>query len=68
MYEFIASDGSGQVRAFWWNQIYLNKVFHRGARVILYGQWKWNRYKNPFEVENPEYEMLQEEDDDLMQR
>jgi ATP-dependent DNA helicase RecG len=65
MYEFIASDGSGQVRAFWWNQIYLNKVFHRGARVILYGQWKWNRYKNFFEVENPEYEMLQDEDDDI---
>jgi ATP-dependent DNA helicase RecG len=65
MYEFIASDGSGQVRAFWWNQIYLNKVFTRGSRVILYGQWKWNRYKNFFEVENPEYEMLQDEDDDI---
>ncbi|MBS1811634.1 MAG: ATP-dependent DNA helicase RecG [Acidobacteria bacterium] len=65
MYEFIGTDGIGQVRAFWWNQIYLNKVFNRGARVILYGQWKWNRYKNYFEVENPEYEMLQDEDDDI---
>jgi ATP-dependent DNA helicase RecG len=64
MYEFVASDGDAQVRAFWWNQIYLNKVFHRGARVILYGQWKWNRYKAIFEVENPDYELMQDEDDD----
>jgi ATP-dependent DNA helicase RecG len=64
MYEFIASDGMGQVRAFWWNQIYLTKVFHRGARVILYGQWKKNNFKGYFEVENPEYEILTDDDDD----
>ncbi len=64
MYEFIGTDGLAQVRAFWWNQIYLNKVFQRGMRVILYGEWKWNRYKNYFEVENPEYEMLQDDDED----
>jgi len=64
MYEFIASDGEGQVRAFWWNQIFLNKVFTRGSRVILYGQWKLNKYKGYFEVENPEYEILTYEDDD----
>lgn len=65
MYEFIATDGEGQVRAFWWNQIFLNKVFTRGSRVILYGQWKWNKYKDYFEVENPEYELLTDEDDDV---
>ncbi len=64
MYEFIATDGEGQVRAFWWNQVFLNKVFTRGSRVVLYGQWKWNRYKNYFEVENPEYESLTEEEND----
>ncbi len=64
MYEFIATDGEKQVRAFWWNQIYLTKVFSRGTRVILYGQWKWNRYKAYFEVENPEYEILTDDDDD----
>ncbi|MDX2033414.1 MAG: ATP-dependent DNA helicase RecG [Blastocatellia bacterium] len=51
------------MRAFWWNQIYLNRVFHRGARVILYGQWKWNRYKGYYEVENPDYELMQEEEE-----
>ena len=64
MYEFIATDGEGQVRAFWWNQIYLNKVFQRGSRVILYGQWKMNRYKGYFEVENPEYEISIDDEDD----
>lgn len=64
MYEFIATDGEGQARAFWWNQIYLNRVFTRGSRVILYGQWKRNKYKGYFEVENPEYEILTDEDDE----
>lgn len=64
MYEFIATDGEGQVRAFWWNQIYLNRVFQRGSRVILFGQWRWNKYKNYFEVENAEYEILTDEDGD----
>jgi ATP-dependent DNA helicase RecG len=64
MYEFIATDGEAQVRAYWWNQIYLNKVFQRGSRVILYGQWKLNKYKGYFEAENPEYEILTDEDDD----
>jgi ATP-dependent DNA helicase RecG len=64
MYEFIATDGEAQVRAYWWNQIYLNRVFQRGSRVILYGQWKLNRYKGYFEVENPEYELLTDDDED----
>jgi ATP-dependent DNA helicase RecG len=64
MYEFIATDGEAQVRAFWWNQVYLSKVFNRGTRVILYGQWKKNKYKGYFEVENPEYELLADEDED----
>ena len=64
MYEFIASDGESQVRAYWWNQIFLNRVFTRGSRVIIFGQWKWNKYKNYFEVENPDYEILQDDEDD----
>ncbi|MBK9316384.1 MAG: ATP-dependent DNA helicase RecG [Acidobacteria bacterium] len=64
MYEFIGTDGENQIRAFWWNQIYLNRVFTRGSRVILYGQWKLNRYKGYFEVENPDYEILSDDDDE----
>ncbi|MEP7274541.1 MAG: OB-fold nucleic acid binding domain-containing protein, partial [Acidobacteriota bacterium] len=64
LYEFSATDGNGHIRAFWWNQIYLAKVFQRGARVILYGQWKRSRRGDFFEVENPEYEVLQDDDED----
>lgn len=64
LYEFQASDGEGQIRAFWWNQIYLNRVFERGTRVVLFGQWRFNRHKGFFEVENPEYEILPEADDE----
>jgi ATP-dependent DNA helicase RecG len=60
MYEFVATDGEAQIRAFWWNQVYLDKVFHRGMRVILYGQWRWNKYKGIYEVENPDYELMPE--------
>ncbi|MCI0661294.1 MAG: ATP-dependent DNA helicase RecG [Acidobacteria bacterium] len=63
MYEFMATDGEGQVRAYWWNQIYLNRVFQRGSRVIIFGQWKKNKYKGYFEVENPEYELMTDEED-----
>lgn len=64
LYEFIATDGEDQVRAFWWNQIYLARVFQRGTRVILYGLWKKNHYKGYFEVENPEYEVLLDDEEE----
>jgi ATP-dependent DNA helicase RecG len=64
LYEFFASDGTDRIRAFWWNQIYLNRVFQRGARLILYGQWRFNRYKGIFEIENPDHEILSDGDED----
>lgn len=64
LYEFLATDGEREIRAFWWNQIFLSKVFHNATRVIVYGQWKWNRSRSIFEVENPEYEILVDDDDD----
>ena len=64
LYEFFASDGTDRIRAFWWNQIYLNRVFQRGTRLILYGQWRFNRYKGIFEIENPDHEILSDGDED----
>jgi ATP-dependent DNA helicase RecG len=64
LYEFFASDGADRIRAFWWNQIYLNRVFQRGTRLILYGQWRFNRYKGIFEIENPDHEILSDGDED----
>lgn len=63
MYEFLATDTENEVRAFWWNQIFLSKVFHSGSRVILYGKWQWNQRRSMFEVENPDFEVLDEDDE-----
>ncbi|HEY6328629.1 MAG TPA: ATP-dependent DNA helicase RecG [Blastocatellia bacterium] len=62
IFEFSAVDKTGQIRAFWWNQAYLVNAFPKGRRVLLYGQWKRGR-RGVFEVENPEYEFVSDEDD-----
>ncbi len=63
IFELSASDETGQIRAFWWNRPWLEKTFPRGTRVILYGQWRYNAPRRCFEVENPDFEVLTEEDD-----
>jgi ATP-dependent DNA helicase RecG len=62
IFEFSAVDETGQVRAYWWNQSYLQNSFPRGRRVLLYGQWKRGR-RGFFEVENPEYEFTTDDED-----
>jgi ATP-dependent DNA helicase RecG len=62
IFEFSAVDETGQIRAFWWNQSYLQKTLTRGQRVLLYGQWKRGRH-GVFEVENPDYELVSDAED-----
>jgi ATP-dependent DNA helicase RecG len=62
IFEISATDSSGQVRAFWWNQGYLQNSFKQGRRVLLYGQWKRSK-RGYFEVENPEYEFALDDED-----
>jgi len=62
IFEFSATDPTGQIRAFWWGQTFLEKVFQRGQRYFLFGQWKRGR-RGFFEVENPEYEPVADPDD-----
>lgn len=64
IFEFSAVDQTGQVRAFWWNQGYLQNTFSRGKRVFLYGQWRRGR-RGFFEVENPDYELIADDDDSV---
>src|SRR5262249_42496178 len=54
-------DKTGQVRAYWWNQSYLQNSFAQGRRVLLYGQWRRNR-RGFFEVENPDYEFTSDDE------
>ena len=62
IFEISAIDTTGQVRAFWWNQAYLQTTFKQGRRVLLYGQWKRSR-RGYYEVENPEYEFVLDDED-----
>src|SRR5262249_25640350 len=55
-------DKTGQIRAFWWNQAYLINTFSKGKKVLLYGQWKRGR-RGSFEVENPDYELISDDED-----
>jgi ATP-dependent DNA helicase RecG len=62
IFEFSGVDESGQIRAYWWNQAYLQNSFPRGRKVLLYGQWKRGR-RGFFEVENPDYEFVTDDED-----
>ena len=37
IFEISGTDSTGQVRAFWWNQGYLQNSFKQGRRLLLYG-------------------------------
>ncbi|HEY7546737.1 MAG TPA: hypothetical protein VID27_17730, partial [Blastocatellia bacterium] len=62
IFEFSGIDETGQIRAYWWNQPYLQHSFPRGKKVLLYGQWKRGR-RGFFEVENPDYEFIADDED-----
>ncbi len=64
IFELIISDGSGIIRGKWFNQLYLKKLFKPGQEVVLYGTVKYNYWGTGFEIINPEYEMLDEIDND----
>ncbi len=62
--ELTLSDGSGVLRAKWFNQPYLKKVFQQNQELILSGIVKRNSFWGiGFEMENPEYEFIEEGDE-----
>ena len=65
IFEFSGADDTGQIRAYWFNQKYLEQVFKRGIHVILFGQWKRGR-RGVFELESPrDYEILNEDSEEI---
>jgi ATP-dependent DNA helicase RecG len=58
IFELAVSDGSGLLKAKWFNQTYLKKIFKPGQEVILYGTIKYNYWGTGFEIINPEYEIF----------
>ncbi|HTZ18518.1 MAG TPA: ATP-dependent DNA helicase RecG [Dissulfurispiraceae bacterium] len=64
IFTVVISDGSGALSAKWFNQTYLGRLFKPSQRVIFYGTVKANYWGSGFEMMNPEFEIIDEEDDD----
>ncbi|GER93985.1 DNA helicase RecG [hot springs metagenome] len=58
IFELTISDGSGLLKAKWFNQTYLKKLFKPEQEIILYGTIRYNYWGTGFEIINPEYEIL----------
>ena len=57
--EAVITDGSGLLRAIWWNMPYVARALPEGARVVLSGRVR--DYRGRLQMENPEYEVFDEE-------
>ena len=55
-------DESGSIRAIWYNQPYLERLFVAGRRAVIFGRPSLDRYGRDLVLENPDYEFLEEED------
>jgi ATP-dependent DNA helicase RecG len=57
LFELTVTDGSGIMKAKWFNQPYLKKVFKKGQKLFLSGVVKNNPYYGiGLEMDNPDYE------------
>ena len=53
----LVRDGTGTLRAIWFNQPFLNDVFHPHQRVILFG--KLELTSHGLQMQSPQYELLE---------
>lgn len=66
VFELIISDGTGLLRGKWFNQPYMKRHFEKGQEIILSGVVKHTYWGTGFEMDNPEYEFVDEDNDDLI--
>ncbi|MBI3393592.1 MAG: ATP-dependent DNA helicase RecG [Nitrospirae bacterium] len=59
LFEMILFDGRDYLTAVWFNQAYLDKVFKPGQKVILGGVVQPRPGHAGFQMENPEYDVLE---------
>lgn len=55
----VITDGSGLLKAMWWNMPYVARGLPEGSRVVLSG--KVREYRGRLQMENPEYEVFDDE-------
>lgn len=56
--EVTISDGTGFLKAKWFNQSYLMKIFKPKTEIKLYGKVQLDFRGNAFEILNPEFEII----------
>jgi ATP-dependent DNA helicase RecG len=61
IFELLLRDRTGAIRAIWFNQPFLNDVFHPHQRVILFG--KLELTPHGLQLQSPQYEILPEGSD-----
>ncbi|MEK6673693.1 MAG: ATP-dependent DNA helicase RecG [Nitrospirota bacterium] len=67
IFELTVTDGSGLLKAKWFNQPYMQKNFSEGQSLILSGIVKRNSYgRAGFEMEGPEYESAEDNNEDFI--
>ena len=59
--EAVITDGSGMLKATWWNMPYVARALPEGSQVVLSG--KVREFRGRLQMENPEFEVF---DDDTM--
>ena len=55
----VITDGSGLLKAMWWNMPYVVRGLPEGAQVVLSGRVR--EYRGRLQLENPEYEVFDED-------
>ncbi len=63
LYEIRLDDGSGRLKALWFNQPFLVEVLPRGTRVVLYGAVERDAYgSRQLVMTSPQYEVVEADD------
>ncbi len=65
IFELVIGDGTGFLRGKWFNQPYMKKLFTPGRMVVLSGVVKRDPFSGGFEMQNPEYEVLDDGRDNI---
>ncbi|HEX4825325.1 MAG TPA: ATP-dependent DNA helicase RecG [Candidatus Polarisedimenticolaceae bacterium] len=61
IFQATLEDASGAIKAVWYNQPYLERVFTKGARVVVFGHAEIDR-RGEIVLANPDYERLDADD------
>lgn len=60
----IISDGTGYLKAYWFNQLYLKKFLKERKKIKLFGKVKLDYFGKFFEIANPEIEISENDESD----